>query len=199
MFIKDNMDEIEERIVEKNNDNTSQVREFSCKFCYRRFESAQALGGHQNYHRAERNALRLASKQCDSKLFEPYDCQITPPYFSPPLVSFPTGQPPSFPYLCGHQLFQTSLTFKQPGCIIPLNQPWSSCHGVGSYCSIGGGSGGGDGGEGGKRLKLGGEVNQVRKLSIYDVNSEAHMRQGKYYEDEGVDKNGVKLDLTLHL
>ncbi|KAH7691857.1 beta-beta-alpha zinc fingers domain-containing protein [Dioscorea alata] len=195
MFIEDNMDGIEERKeVEKDNDNTSQVREFSCKFCYRRFESAQALGGHQNYHRAERNALRLVSKKRDSKLFEPYYCQITPPYFSPSIVPFPTRQPPSFTYLCGPQLFQTSLTFKQPEYIIPLNQPWSSCHGVSSYDS-----GGGGGGEGGKRLKLGGGVNQVRKPSIYDVNSEAHMRKGKYYEEEGKDKNGVKLDLTLHL
>lgn len=43
--------------------NSSQVRSYTCCFCKRGFSNAQALGGHMNIHRRDRARLKLAADE----------------------------------------------------------------------------------------------------------------------------------------
>ncbi|CAL9168027.1 unnamed protein product [Musa hybrid cultivar] len=66
---------------------------FKCRYCDRVFATSQALGGHQNGHRRERDAARRAERAAE--LF--YSMQTTPV----PMLSFPSFLHSSQPLVHG--------------------------------------------------------------------------------------------------
>ncbi|KAH7659833.1 beta-beta-alpha zinc fingers domain-containing protein [Dioscorea alata] len=157
MAIEDNMVVFEEiQVVENanNNDNlVPEIKRFNCKFCNQTFTTGQALGGHQNRHRVERNALMLASQPRTAETLNPDHHSIIPPHLPySPLSSFLSMQPPLSLHSFNPHRLQPVLTFTQPRCVVHVNQACCSGHGVGS-------SSGGDGGssdDNAMRLRLGG-------------------------------------------
>ncbi|XP_042065673.1 zinc finger protein 2-like [Salvia splendens] len=76
-----------------NNAQGATTKRFPCLYCSRKFHSSQALGGHQNAHKKERNAVKSQKRSC-----EQHSIATFPP---PPLFPTVGVRRPFQPYIGG--------------------------------------------------------------------------------------------------